>query len=192
MSLRDYINKIVDQGKLIKISAPVSKTYEIAGLLKKLEPAPVLFENVQESEFQVIGNLFCSKAAFADYFGIPVAAIIPHLIEAIEKHSPCEVVPSAPCQEVVMETLDLDALPILRHCEHDGGNYISSGVFAAYHPVHGTNFDFHRAMQFSKTEMAVRVVRNRHFDSVWRRELAAEHIYRRIRLCSRNGCRIYF
>lgn len=34
----------------------------------------------------------------------------------------------------------------------------------ARHPVYGQNADFHRLMQFSKTEMAVRVVRGRHFD----------------------------
>jgi UbiD family decarboxylase len=56
-------------------------------------------------------------------------------------------------------------LPILRLCEQDGGNFISSGVMIARHPQHGQNADFHRCMQFSKTEMAVRVVANRHFDT---------------------------
>ncbi len=35
----------------------------------------------------------------------------------------------------------------------------------ARHPIYGQNADFHRCMQFSKTEMAVRVVRSRHFDT---------------------------
>ncbi len=60
---------------------------------------------------------------------------------------------------------DLERLPILRHCDQDGGNYISSGVFITRHPQHGPNLDFHRCMQFSKNEMAVRVVRSRHFDA---------------------------
>jgi anhydromevalonate phosphate decarboxylase len=33
----------------------------------------------------------------------------------------------------------------------------------ARHPSYGQNLDFHRLMQFSKTELAVRVVRGRHF-----------------------------
>jgi len=70
----------------------------------------------------------------------------------------------APCQEVVIDEPDLDDLPILRHCALDGGNYISSGVFIASHPRYGQNLDFHRAMQFSKTELAIRVVKGRHFD----------------------------
>ncbi len=168
MSLRDYIARLEREGRLVRVKAPISKTYEIAGVLKKLEPAPVLFECVKESQFQVIGNLFPSKVVFADYFGIPVSGIIPALNWAIDRRIPCPVVDQAACQEVVDLEPDLDALPILRHCEGDGGNYISSGVFVARHPIHGQNLDFHRCMQFSKREMAVRVVRSRHFDAFLR------------------------
>jgi UbiD family decarboxylase len=178
MSLRNHIQKLDRQGDLIHITQPVSKIYEIAGILKKLEPRPVLFENVKGSGFSVIGNLLCGKAPFADYFGIQPSDIIPTLLRAIDNSRPNppmppfpsregggEVVGAAPCQEVVNLDPDLDELPILYHCEGDGGNYISSGVFLARHPVHGQNADFHRAMQFSKTEMAIRVVKGRHFDA---------------------------
>ena len=164
MSLREYIQRLDEQKNLIRVSEPISKTFEIAGVLKQMEPAPVLFERVHESAFPVIGNLFCSKAAFADYFGIQVAEIIPFLTDAIQNRSSPRVVSEAPCQEAVELDPDLDKLPILFHCEGDGGNYISSGVVLACHPDYGQNADFHRCMQFSKTEMAVRVVRNRHFD----------------------------
>ena len=46
MSLRDYLHQLDERGDLIKVSAPISKTYEIAGVLKQLEPKPVLFECV--------------------------------------------------------------------------------------------------------------------------------------------------
>lgn len=165
MSFRTYIQHLIDQDHLIRVTAPISRAYEIAGVLKKLEPRPVLFENVKESGFRVAGNLFCTKAAFADYFGVPVRGLIPLLANAIDRRSSCQVVDTAPCQEVVCLEPDLDRLPILRHCEGDGGNYISAGVVIARHPKHGQNLDFHRLMQFSPTEMAVRVVKSRHFDA---------------------------
>jgi UbiD family decarboxylase len=164
MSLRSHLQLLDEQQKLIHITKPISKTYEIAGVLKKLEPAPVIFEHVKESPFPVVGNLFCDKASFAAYFGIPVNQIIPTLTRAIDQHKPCEVVANAPCQEVIDLSPNLDQLPILRHCTNDGGNYISSGVMIARHPEHGLNLDFHRLMQFSSTELAVRVVARRHFD----------------------------
>ena len=165
MSLRRFIAGLQEQGQLIRISEPISKTLEVAGVLKQLEPTAALFEQVQESRFRVAGNLFCGKASFADYFGIPVAEIIPTLARAIERRSPPELVAEAPCQEIVIKDPDLDQVPILKHCEEDGGNYISSGVVIARHSQYGQNLDFHRCMQFSKTEMAVRVVRSRHFDA---------------------------
>ncbi len=164
MPLREYIQRLKEQKKLTQASKPISKRLEIAGVLKQIEPAPILFEQVRESDFPVIGNLFCSKAAFAEYFGIQVVELIPFLIAGIQNRMPPEIVTSAPCQEVVEMEPDLDKLPILFHCDQDGGNYISSGVVMAKHPVHGQNADFHRCMQFSKTEMAVRVVKGRHFD----------------------------
>ena len=57
MSFRDYIEKLDRQGKLVRVSASISSDYEIAGILKKLEPSPVLFENVKGSRFRVAGNL---------------------------------------------------------------------------------------------------------------------------------------
>lgn len=164
MSFRNYIIRLTAENRLAGVTEPISKMYQIAGVLKQMEPAPVLFENVKESDFRVAGNVFCTKASFADYFNISVAEIIPTLTRAIENRSPCEIIDCAPCQEVVNLTPNLDDLPILRHCEIDGGNYISSGVVIANHPRYGQNADFHRCMQFSPTEMAVRVVQSRHFD----------------------------
>jgi 2,5-furandicarboxylate decarboxylase 1 len=166
MSLREHIQTLERDGELMVIREPVSRKYEMAGILKKLEPRPVLFEQVKESRFRVAGNLFCGKGPFADYFHIPPSKIISLMSAAIAKPSSpgtwTEGIP--PCQEVVNLDPDLDELPLLLHCEGDGGNYISSGVFLASHPMHGQNADFHRAMQFSKTELAIRVVKNRHFD----------------------------
>lgn len=164
MSLRDTMERLEGRNGLIKVTEPISKTYQIAGVLNTLEPAPVMFENVTESDFRVVGNLFCSKASYAGYFGIPVSEIIPALSKAVDERTPPEVVDAAPCQEVIHSNPDLDVLPILKHCESDGGNYISSGVMIARHPEYGQNVDFHRCMQFSKTEMSVRVVRSRDFD----------------------------
>lgn len=164
-TLRGYIQQLSRTDKIRRISAPISKDYEIAGVLKQIEPQPALFENVQGYPFRVVGNLFTSKTAFADYFGISTRQIIPFLRQAIEKPAACIEVPNAPCQEVVLDQPDLTKLPILRHCVGDGGPYITSGVVIAHHPRHGQNVDFHRCMQFSAQEMAVRVVRGRHFDA---------------------------
>ena len=169
MSLRTYLQKLKKSDELITITEPISKTYEIAAVLKQLEPRPVLFENVIESEFRVVGNLFCNKAQFAEYFDIGISEIIPKLTAAIASPpSPPAPLPVgegslAPCQEVVHLEPNLDKLPIPLHFAGDGGPYITAGVVIAKHPEYGQNMDFHRCMQFSPSEMAVRVVSGRHF-----------------------------
>jgi 2,5-furandicarboxylate decarboxylase 1 len=165
MTLREVIHQYQDSGQLVQVREPASQTYEIAGILKQLEPRPVLFHSVRESAFGLAGNLFCSKADFARYFHVPVNQIIPLLSQAIRSRQPCPVVAQAACQERIELNPDLDTLPILRHCELDGGRYISSGVVITRHPTYGQNADFHRCMQISKTQMAIRVVRGRHFDA---------------------------
>ncbi len=163
MILEKYIEKLANDGKLTTVQKPISKNLEIAGLLKALEPNPVLFDNVNDSEYRVAGNLFCTKNQIADYFGIRTEEIIPTLAAAIENRSSPKTVESAPCQEVVEEKVDLDQLPILLHNEVDGGPYISSGVVISIDPEYGQNLDFHRAMQIGKDRMVARVVRGRDF-----------------------------
>ena len=163
MILEEYIKKLQQNGKITTVSKSISRNLEIAGVLSTLEPEPVLFENVEESEFRVAGNLFCNKIQVADYFGITTEEIIPTLANAIKNRSEPEHVENAPCQEVVEVKVDLDKLPILIHNKVDGGPYISSGVVVASDPEYGQNLDFHRAMQISKDRMVARVVRGRDF-----------------------------
>ncbi len=163
MILEEYIMKLKQDGKITTISKSISKNLEIAGVLKALEPEPVLFENVRESRFRVAGNLFCNKMQVADYFGITSEEIIPTLANAIENQSKPEQTSKAPCQEEVEDKVDLDMLPILFHNEIDGGPYISSGVVVGSDPEYGQNLDFHRAMQIGKDQMVVRVVSGRDF-----------------------------
>ncbi|MFW9971438.1 MAG: UbiD family decarboxylase, partial [Candidatus Odinarchaeota archaeon] len=116
-----------------------------------------------ESEFRVVGNIFCTKDVIASYFGATPEALIPMLSKAIKEHSRPKIVDNAPCQEVIESNIDLDKLPILFHCEKDGGSYISSAVVITRDPDYGQNMDFHRAMQFSKNKFSIRIVSGRHF-----------------------------
>ena len=163
MILEKHIQNLAEEGKLTTVHKTISKNLEIAGVLKSLEPEPVLFESVKEVDFRVAGNLFCTKGQIAEYFGIETRELIPTLAAAIENRSPPEVVEKAACQEVVAEGVNLDKYPILLHNEIDGGPYISSGVVVSADPEFGQNLDFHRAMQISKDKMVTRVVRGRDF-----------------------------
>jgi 2,5-furandicarboxylate decarboxylase 1 len=177
MILERYIEQLVKNGKIEQVKKPISKNLEIAGVLKALEPTPVFFEKVKESNYRVVGNLFCTKEQIAAYFGIEIREIIPTLSNAIERRSQPEETDVAPCQEIVDDTVDLDGLPILLHNKIDGGPYISSGVVVASDPEFGQNLDFHRAMQISKDHMATRVVSGRDFHKFLKRNEEVDVAY---------------
>jgi UbiD family decarboxylase len=163
MGLRDYLEGLDEKGLLKKIDVEVSKKLEISGILKEMEPTPLMFNNVKESNFRVVGNLFCTKNVIASYFNVTPSDLIPMLSRAILESSEPEVIKNAPCQEIIEPNVDLDKIPILYHCDRDGGNYISSAVVVTKDPDYGQNLDFHRAMQFSKDKFAIRIVRGRNF-----------------------------
>ena len=161
MGLREFLDK---QGSKVTISKPVSKKLTASGLLKELDGKPVIFNKIEESDFRVTGNVFSTKDLVAQYFGIKASDLIPKLINAIENPSKPEVIDNAPCQEAEMDEVDLDKLPILFHCDRDGGNYISSGLVITKDSEHGQNMDYHRMMQIGKNRFSVRIVSGRHFD----------------------------
>ncbi|MHA2225776.1 MAG: UbiD family decarboxylase [Candidatus Hodarchaeales archaeon] len=164
MYFREYIKQLKKSGSITKIKKEVSIDVEAAAVLKAAEPSPIVFKNVRGyPNFRVAGNIFGTKQSIADYFGISTANLIPKLTEAIDNRSPPEEIRDAPCQEVVMDGVDLDKLPILKHNERDGGRYISSAVVVTKDPEWGQNLDFHRAMQFSKNRMSTRIIKGRDF-----------------------------
>ena len=163
MGFRNYLEGLDEKGLLKKVDVEVSKKLEISGILKEMEPTPVMFNNVKESEFRVVGNVFCTKNVIASYFNVTPTDLIPMLSRAILESSEPEVIKNAPCQEVIEPNVDLDKIPILHHCDRDGGNYISSAVVVTRDPDYGQNLDFHRAMQFSKDKFATRIVQGRNF-----------------------------
>ena len=163
MGFRNYLEGLDEKGLLKKVDVEVSKKLEISGILKEMEPTPVMFNNVKESDFRVVGNTFCTKDVIASYFNVTPSDLIPMLSRAILESSEPEVIKNAPCQEIIEPNVDLDKIPILHHCDRDGGNYISSAVVVTKDPDYGQNLDFHRAMQFSKNKFATRIVRGRNF-----------------------------
>ncbi|MFX0013492.1 MAG: UbiD family decarboxylase [Promethearchaeota archaeon] len=178
MYFREYLANLSKRGLITKISKEVNIDIEAAAVLKAAEPTPLLFEKVKGySDFQVAGNVFCTKESIADYFKISTAQLIPKLTAAIDNRSLPEEITGAPCQEVIMDEVDLDRLPILKHNERDGGRYISSAVVVTKDPEYGQNLDFHRAMQFEKNRMSTRIIKGRDFYKFLERTGEVEAVY---------------
>jgi UbiD family decarboxylase len=154
--LRDFINELDSEGLLVRIKKPVSMKYEAAGILKALDGKPVLFEKIKESEFRVIGNIFSSRELVAKYLRTEPANLLFRMADAIEKPSKPKEAKSAPFNDA--HSPDLSLLPILTHCNGDGGPYLSSSVVVAQDKQYGGNLSFHRMMAMDKEHLVLRIL----------------------------------
>ncbi len=68
---------------------------------------------------------------------------------------------TAPCQEIVVEDVNLNDLPILLHLPQDGGHYIASNVVIINDPELGRNMCYHRLLRLDERRFAARIVENR-------------------------------
>ena len=120
---------------------------------------PSHFEKVKGSGFKVAGNLCSTRELIAGALGLEKGEIVRSMLKAIENPSePAQFDGNAPCQEEVMEGVDLGKLPILTHCEKDGGPYVSSGVFFAVDKEYGRNCSYHRGMVIGSDRLVLRIL----------------------------------
>ena len=135
----------------------------------RLDGKPILFDRIRESDgYRVATGVCGTRTLLARALGTDPADILPTVLDSIENPKPIRTVDGAPCQEVVEEEVDLYRLPILTHCEKDGGPYVTAGIAVAHDREYGYNASYHRLMLIGKDRVAARIL-PRHLDEFIRR-----------------------
>jgi UbiD family decarboxylase len=93
--------------------------------------------------------------------GVPVGELTRHLSLAIDNPKLPPVVKNGPCQEVVLETIDLNDLPILLHLPQDAGHYVASNVVITNDVELGRNMCYHRLLRLDDKRFTARIIENR-------------------------------
>ena len=160
--LRNYISLIKKSGDLKTIKTQVSTKYEIAGITAKLDGSyAVLFENIKESDFNLVSNLVGTRKRFAQAIGSNEAKIHEKVISAIKKAKKPKIVSSAKFME--NKSRNLSVLPTVTHFEKESGPFITSSIAYVKNPETGKqNSSFHRMMPIDKTHFSIRMVEGRH------------------------------
>jgi len=159
LGLRGFIAKLEKEKKLIRISKPVSPKLDAAGILHKLDGKGVLFEKIEGSEFQSVGNLFSSRDLVADYFGIKKEQLREKLVNALAHPTKPKLVATGPCLEVEMKEVDLEKIPIFTNAPEDGGAYIASGIVVTNDKQYGRNMSYHRMLRLGKNKITLRILK---------------------------------
>ena len=161
MKLRDFLNKLEKEGKLLRIKKEVSTEYEIANIMYSINEKPTIFENVKGYDFSVFGGITSSRDIIAEGLGTTKDKLLFKLVDALRNPKEPKMIKKAPCQEVIIKDPDLDTIPILKHLPGDGGKYISAGVAIVKDPETGRNMCYHRLMKIGKNKFTARLIKKR-------------------------------
>jgi UbiD family decarboxylase len=172
---RSFLSLLQRENDLIRINKTVSRKFEIAAVVSKLErKQAVLFENVEGSKITVASNVLGTRKRFSLAVGAnDEHSIHAHIIQSIAKASPPRKVSSeAPFYD--NSSNDLKDLPVITHFEKDAGAFITSSiVFAKDQEKDNQNSSTHRLLLLDKKHMAIRMVEGRHLHKCY--SFAREH-----------------
>src|SRR6478609_7473638 len=166
--------------ELLRVRAPVKTQLDITSVVFELERAGkspvVVYENVEGHKMPVVTNIAGNRQLLAACLGVNPEDLPSAFRERCQKYIPCEVVRSAPWQDVVLEgdDVDLTKLPIPLHFSVDAAPYITAGQIVARDPVTGVDTTgFHRLMLKGKNKLGVSLHSRRRMYEFHRR--AEEH-----------------
>jgi len=162
--------------EILRIRTPVRTDLDITSLVFELERAGrspvVVYENVEGHTMPVVTNIAGNRKLLAACLGVETADLPTTFRERCQKYIPCDVVKSAPWQEVVLEgdQVDLAKLPIPLHFQNDAAPYITAGQISARDPVTGVDTTgFHRLMVKGKNRLGVSLHSRRRMHEFHRR-----------------------
>jgi UbiD family decarboxylase len=118
----------------------------------------VVYEAVEGHTMPVVTNIAGNRKLLAACLGVAPAELPTAFRERCQTYIPCELVPDAPWQEVVLEgdEVDLTKLPIPLHFSVDAAPYITAGQVSARDPVSGVDTTgFHRLMLKGKNRLGI-------------------------------------
>lgn len=170
--LRAFLSALDAAGELTHIAAPVAPQFEIAREIARRDGQPVLFENLPGYPgWRIASGYVAQREHYARALGCAPSNLVRRMAEAVAHPQPPAEVESAPCQEVVETTVDLDRIPIPRYHPLDGGPYITAGITVIHDPDYGRNVSFHRLMRIGRDRFVARIVEQRGTDTAWRKAL---------------------
>ncbi|MEW5960476.1 MAG: UbiD family decarboxylase [Chloroflexota bacterium] len=169
-NLRSFLNVLEENNQLVRISQPVSLTYELADvtatMVRQGLGAP-LFEKVEGSPWPIFAGGVANQKRAALALGCAETEVAEVMGRAIEPGHGLPPVPvnEAPWQANVRAGAEVntETLPIPIHSRGDGGPFITGGVVVCHDPVTGRgNLSYNRMLRLGPQEFGFNVNQWRH------------------------------
>jgi 4-hydroxybenzoate decarboxylase len=161
--MRAYLDRLRRAGGVREITREVSGHHELAAVAQASQQesdAPLLFHKVAGSRFPVITNVFGSRRRLIEMIGGNDGSFCRRWVEMARKPAQLPRIVGARSD---LEQIRVTELPQITYFEHDGGPYLTAGVFLAREPGGDIpNLSFHRCQIMSDRELRVRLGRSHH------------------------------
>jgi 4-hydroxy-3-polyprenylbenzoate decarboxylase len=178
--LRDFVALLEERNELRRVAPEVDPHLEIAAITDRVckgaaERRALFFEQVRGHRLPVLTNLFGSPQRAAWMVGLEEADQLRlRLLDELARYAddsaakrfshllsePAwqpQVVANGPCQEVVMDPLDLRQLPALHCWPGDGGRFLTQPMVFTRDPETGRgNCGMYRVQLFGRDEATLR------------------------------------
>ncbi len=169
--LRSIIERLSNQGRLIRVTSEVDLHHDLAGVAAKLEGGEqaVLFENVKGHDAPVFTGLYWSRTLLGALMEREERALPGFVSDCIkrwqQKPKDPVVVKNGPVLEGKEAPLNLHALPIPVHATEDAGPYFDAGVVIARDPDTGIrNASIQRFLVVDEKTLHVNIDSGRHLE----------------------------
>jgi 2,5-furandicarboxylate decarboxylase 1 len=153
-SLTEFICDMEKAGLLVRIKEE-KRVDELPKLMEDQPLKAVLVEKITDSEFQFLANAYSNQDQFAWAMGCKKGETGLKMIERAAKRLKPEVVPTAPCKEVILkgDAVDITKLPMFLHHDRDGHAYTNDNLVISKHPDTGVyDWGIYRSMFRTKNE----------------------------------------
>jgi 2,5-furandicarboxylate decarboxylase 1 len=168
-SFRELLAYLETNGLLRHIRKSVQPAHELMTVVRKVQLGPNLalqFDAVNGTAMPVASNIMSRREAIAASLGVKVPDVLNTLAMRQRTTGHLKQVDASPVQEIVMTGQAVDVardIPQVVHSEHDGGAYISAGIFIARHPATGIyNASWNRVQIVRDQHLRVRMMAPQH------------------------------
>jgi len=125
-------------------------------LMIKKNQSLTLFKKIKGYKYQIVSGVCSSRNIMASWLGTNREKLSFKIADAAKNPRDYKIINNAPCYEI--KGKDLDEIPLMKFCERDGGEYISSGIVISRDPdSKRLNASFHRMMKIDENKMAIRL-----------------------------------
>lgn len=157
--MREFLNTLIEEFKVIKIEEEVSTKYEVAKILRDHPKDVVIIDNVKESNMKIISGICNTRDKIARGIGVTVPEITKKIMDATSNPIPIKNVENIKENYITQKETDLGKIPVPTYYKKDGGAYITAGVVIAKDPETGIrNASIHRMLVNSKDTLGIRIV----------------------------------